>query len=309
MRRRVLRASGLFAGGLLAIVVASPRSAIAQEGGIEVFAAETLFSEGWRVSASWITKRRDRLFHGDSRTSDPQHRSLEEHRAVLGVDYGLLPELTLSLLVPSVYREARVGSRRLESFGLGDVAALGKFRLFKVDGRRRSFNLSLVGGLELPTGETRERDDGGRLDPTLQPGSGSWDPFAALTATGDLDLWRFDAHAFYKLNTEGAQDFREGDFFSFEVDAAYRFFYTEYPGPTASARVGLQWRQTGRSKQDGRTREDSGSHQLFLRPGLSYHPIPALDVSVSVDIPLYQYFHGRQLALDYRWFAAIGLRF
>ena len=67
------------------------------------------------------------------------------------------------------------------------------------------------------------------MPPGLQPGSGSWDPFIALSGNVSLDRFRFDASVFYKVNTKGAQQFDEGDFLSIQGSAAYRFLFTKYP--------------------------------------------------------------------------------
>ena len=114
---------------------------------------------------------------------------------------------------------------------------------------------------------------------------------------------------FYKLNTEGAQDFEKGDFFSLGVGGAYRFWHTKYPGPTASGKLGITWRHEGRAQLDGRGVTNSGFDQLLLRPGLSWHPKPGIDISLTVEVPVYQHYEGVQLGLDYRTFLAFGIRF
>ena len=114
----------LIATGVALWIAAGAR---AQEGGIEVFAAQTLFDQGWRVSESHLYKRKGNVYRGSNRVSDPEDRLFEEHRAVTGLDYGLLPGLTLSALIPVVYKrqEQRTAGNKetLESFGL--VPALG----------------------------------------------------------------------------------------------------------------------------------------------------------------------------------------
>lgn len=52
--------------------------------------------------------------------------------------------------------------------------------MFKWNGEQESLSLSVIGGLETPTGETHARDKGTRLSPSLQPGLGGWNPFVAL---------------------------------------------------------------------------------------------------------------------------------
>jgi len=95
----------------------------------------------------------------------------------------------------------------------------------------------------------------------MQPGSGAWNPFAAVSATLDIARLRFDARAFYKRHGEGAQDLQPGDFVSLEVDAAYHFLHTRYPGPTASAKLGLQWRRQDRDELASPTWPPSAGHR------------------------------------------------
>lgn len=237
------------------------------------------------------------------------NRELVEQRAVLGIDHGLLPYLTLSALIPWVSKDLDSNAGGADSAGLGDVALLGKYRFYKTDWKRSAFHAAVIGGIETPTGVTNERSGGSRLPPGLQPGTGAWNPFVSLSANLDIDRYRFDAHAFYKLNTEGAQDHERGDFFSLTVDGAYRFLHTKYPGPTASGKLALQWRHEGRAELDGSSQTNSGSDELRMSTGLSWHPAPNIDITVSYEFPLYQDFNGEQLGQDFRTKTAIGIRF
>jgi hypothetical protein len=295
------------------VILLSLASARAQEGGIELFAGETLFSEGWRLSLSEIYKRNDRLFAGSNTVTDPMDRLLEEHRIVTGIDYGLRHDFTLSALVPTVYREMRIrgagGSTISRSTGLGDIALLAKYRPFKTDWHRGSFNVAVIGGLELPTGSTSERDNGMRLGPTLQPGSGSWDPIVAVATTTGVDFWRFDTLLLYKANTEGSRDFAHGDFFSAELGAGYRFLHTQYPGPAASARVGVQYRHQEADEIDGTRQGSSGLDEITVRGGITVHPAPEWDIKLGIDVPVYHDVRGTQLVRDLRLALAFGIRF
>jgi len=301
----------IFLGSLVLISCVQPL--YAQSGGIEIFAGETLFDQGLRLSESYLHDYRASVREGSDGAHNSNGRRFEEHRFVTGVDYGALPNLTFSALVPLVYREDRTrttsGTVRRRAHGLGDIAALAKYRIYKRDWEQSTFNLSLIGGLELPTGRTGQRDSSSRLPPYLQVGSGSWDPLTAVAATVSIGRFRSDAHAFYKLNAEGAQDYQEGDFFAVEWDLKYRFLHMEYPGPTAGAKIGIQWRHEQRDRQDGSHVDNTGSSQLVLRPGLSLHPTPNTDISLGFDFPVYQHVRGRQLVRDVRTFFALGIRF
>jgi len=302
-----------FAFVTLCVVTCQGSPAFSQEGGIEVFAAETLFEQGFRISESHLYKRAGGLYSGSNRIGDPLGRLFEEHRAVTGIDYGLLPGLTLSALVPVVHKQQEQlnggRSETLSSFGLGDIAFLGKYRIYKNDWKRSAFHFAIIGGLEVPTGATNARENGVRLAPSLQPGSGSWDPFAALSANLSLDRLRFDGLLFFKANTEGTQDFSDGDFFAAEVSAAYRFWHEKYPGPSASAKLGLQWRHHERAETRGQIVANSGAEETVLRAGLTFHPVPRMDLTLSVDVPVYRDFNGQQLGRDVRTFLALGIRF
>lgn len=295
-------AAALLAG----LALSAPR---AQEGGIEIFAGETLFESGWRVSVTELYKPRRELFRGANEVADPLGREFLESRTVLGLDYGLDRGITLSALVPFVYRELETGGRELTASGLGDIALLGKYRLLGQEWQGGAFNWSALGGLEIPTGATDAREGGVRLPPMVQVGTGAWSPFAATSATLDLERARFDATVFYKVNTEGTQDFELGDFFSLTALASYRFLHFKYPGPTFAARGGLQWRHESRAHRAGVTLADSGTDELLLRVGLSSHPVPAMDLSLDARVPVYTDYNGTQLARGVELFLAVGLRF
>lgn len=291
---------------LALLLTAAP--AMAQEGGIEVFAAETLFASGTRVSVSHIYLEKNDLYDGTDKTSDPLDQSQWEHRVVASVDHGVGADLTLTALIPYVWKKRESNAGDIEADGAGDVALLAKYRFYKRDWKRGALNLAVIGGLETPTGETKQRDGGSRVPPKLQPGLGAWNPFGALSLTTSHERWRFDSQLFYKENTEGAQDFENGDFLSLGATLGYRYYHTKYPGPTASARVGIQWRHEEDAKLDG-SRVNNGADEIRLRPGLGWHPRPGIDVSLTVDLPVYRDYDGEQLALDFRTFVAVGMRF
>jgi hypothetical protein len=215
-------------------------------------------------------------------------------------------------LIPVAYQHARLPAAAggsVDSFGLADIALLGKYRIFKKDWEQSALNLALISGLEMPSGKTDEKDNGRRLPPEQQPGSGAWNPLVSVASTLSVERLRFDGFVFYKFNTEGSQNFERGDFFAVELAGAYRFLHTQYPGPTASARLGLQYRNEQRGEIDGRTNRNSGSDQILLRIGLTLHPVPGADINTNVDVPVFQDYKGVQLGLDLRIFFGLGFRF
>ena len=297
---------------LLAFASAAP-SAGAQEGGVGVFNGPTLPQDIGRVSLSYRYDQRGHVYRRSSQTRDPHDTLLNKHIAVAGFDYGVLPDLTLSVLVPVEYNRLSTsplsGSTVLRSYGLGDAAILGKYRVLKIDWTQSAFNLSVVGGLEFPTGESREREGGALLPGSIQVGSGSWNPFLAVSSTISIGRVRVDGRVFGKLNTKGRGDVDRGDELSANLAVKYRYWHEKYPGPTGSVVLGVSWNYQGRATEDGHQVSNSGHTIVFLSPAIGFHPIPRMDLGLTVDVPIYQRYHGTQLGRDFRVTVAGGFRF
>jgi hypothetical protein len=65
----------------------------------------------------------------------------------------------------------------------------------------------------------------------------------------------------------------------------------------------------GSDNQGGTSIANSGGEELLGRLGFGWHPVPQIDITFSIDVPLYQDLDGQQLGLDLRSFLAVGLRF
>jgi len=298
---------------VLLAALALPAGAAAQDGGIEVLSGNTIFESGTRISLSHLYSSRDSLFRGSDEVPNEAGRSMREHRAVLGVNYGLLPELSLSLLLPYVSKESNGAAGRSNSQGLGDAALLGKYRFFSEYWTRSAFHVSAIGGVELPTGSSNERVGDEPLLFSMQPGSGSLDAIAGLGLTLSTGRYRFDTHVIYKANNEGDNDFSEGDFFTIGGSFAYRFYHARYPGPSASAKIGLSWRHEAPDERSGEALAGTGLEDLRIRAGLGYHPYPEIDLVALVEVPVYGDYKDSpeeaQLALDVRTFFGFCIRF
>ena len=103
--------------------------------------------------------------------------------------YGITDTLSISLQVPYVERRSRevheeefLGEKQ-NSTGLGDSILLGKYKFYD-----KQFGLAGIFGLKLPTGNTNERNMAGeRFEPELQPGTGSLDYMAGISANKKIN--------------------------------------------------------------------------------------------------------------------------
>ena len=298
---------------VLTVVFALSSMAWAQEGGLDILDGETLWADGGQVTLSETYRRKSHLYEGSHRVNDPLNQVLSESRTTLGLNHGIRPDLTLSLLVPFVHEELRFdgasGRETRESGGLGDVTLLAKYRLFKEDWHLGSFNWTAFAGTELPTGETHATDEGMRLPPSLQPGSGSWDPIAATAATYEIDRFKLNGVLLYEHSGEGAQSYKFGDVFVAEIKPGYRLVVEKFPGPLLRADFGIQWRLEFPAEQHGDRLADSGGDTLLLTPGLVFWPRPWWGVVLTAELPIYRDLEGQQLAPDFGISFSFSYRF
>lgn len=123
-----------------------------------------------------------------------------------------------------------------------------------------------------PRGDDNDTDSLGTLPPTLQIGSGSWDPFFGLVATYQTLAYQVDAQAAYQANTE-ANNFELGDELHLDASLQYRVWPRELgagvPGFLYAAVEGNFVHQD-KNEVAGVDDPDSGGDTFFISPGLQY---------------------------------------
>ena len=250
-------------------------------------------------------------------------------RLSLGAAYGLTDNLTLGITLPYVsrknIREAHhgTGTGPIEVEALGDAEGLGDASLYglyrwreRSDGRQHS---ALVFGVKTPTGKDDVRSPEGELfEVELQPGSGSWDPFAGLAFTWLQQRSSIDASFVYRYATEGSQDTTLGDVFAYSAAYSYR---VSPASDHAHANGGKQphrhtafdlllelngeWR--GKDEVAGTSNANSGGNLIFLSPGLRYEFAGAWVASLSLGLPVVTDLNGFQTEPEYRVIGGISV--
>jgi hypothetical protein len=88
--------------------------------------------------------------------------------------------------------------------GLGDTNLFSMWLLHKED--KRSISLSILAGLNAPTGKTNVRDNNGALfSATDQPGTGAWTPLTGIIISKNYKKFSLSANLIYTQSTEGTQ--------------------------------------------------------------------------------------------------------
>lgn len=249
---------------------------------------------------------------GDDPSGADRDRTAWVLVSVLG--YGATSDLALFGVVPYVDRSLDItqgSARRTRSAsGLGDISLFGRYTVFRRDWPGRTLRVASFAGLELPTGDDDETDSFGRLPASVQPGSGSWDPFGGLVLSYQTLDFEVDAQASYRANTK-ANDFEFGDVARLDGALQYRLWPRELGSGVPGFLYGvLEANLIHRDKDQvsGTNDPDSGGLSLFILPGLQYVTKRWI-VETGVQIPVVQDLNGTALEKDTIFRAGFRLNF
>jgi outer membrane putative beta-barrel porin/alpha-amylase len=194
------------------------------------------------------------------------------------------------LLIQRSYDIAHGGSflQASDTKGFGDILTSVQYAVL----RSSSQLLTARAGLKLPTGEFRliSGFDQTINDPTLQPGTGSWDFVTGADYTR-FNLLGLDwtASASYQANTTNDLQYRFGDDAIGSISASR----------TLAGRLGgsLQvkgWHK-GRSTFLDRPVPSTGATIVYLTPGLRFAAPAAMSAYAFLQVPVYRYVNEAQL--------------
>lgn len=246
---------------------------------------------------------------GDDPSGADRDRTTWSLVSVLG--YGATPDLALFGVVPYVNKDLDLTQggmmRERSADGLGDISLFGRYTVFRRDWPGRSLRIAPFAGLELPTGEDDGSDGFGRLPPSVQPGSGSWNPFGGLVLTYQtLDL-QIDAQASYKANTQ-ANNFEFGDVARLDGSLQYRLWPRKLGAGTPGFLYGVleaNLIHQDKNQIGGVDDRNSGGLSLFVLPGLQYVTKRWI-AEAGVQIPVVQDPNGT--ALEKGYILRVGFR-
>jgi hypothetical protein len=186
----------------------------------------------------------------------------------------------------------------------GDARVLGYYQ-FDND-KNPLVGYGLAFGLKLPTGSTKVTNgEGVAAERMLQPGTGSTDAvlggyYSAPGIGGDSSWF---AQILYQQAVSTKGEYKPGS--QFQANVGLRF---PFAGDWQAL---LQLNGMIKGKDSGTNSEPdlSGSRTLFLSPGLAYSITHDFQLYSFVQLPLYRFYNGIQLAVDWAVVAGATLRF
>ncbi len=257
---------------------------------------------------------RQQFFHltaGDGELN-PADRDVDVRGGVSVLGYGVNGNFVLFGVVPYLNKRLEIttpGGDRItrRTNGIGDARLFGRYTVYRDDARGRTFRIAPFGGVETPTGDNEDRDSLGVLPPTLQRGSGSWDPFGGVIVTYQKLAYQLDVATSYKINTE-ANEFEFGD--EARLDASFQ--YRIWPRKIDSGVPGFLYAviesnliHRGNNAIGGLADHDSGGTTLYIAPGLQY-VTKRWVVEGIVQLPAVQSLNG--MALEDHFTVRAGFR-
>jgi len=236
-----------------------------------------------------------------------------EHRTInmlsqLDLSYGITPNLTLAIAVPFANRRLHEHDDDVDlaaappqpgvfvntdgTDGFGDVAITARYAL-----HAGSRHLLVAGaGIKFPTGEYQLKDTEGRInEPTLMPGTGSWDGLFSLNGSYQLVPHVVDGFASlsYRLATENDLDYERGDTTVFT--AGLSAIATE--AITVSAQVNTVFQ--GRDQFMGQDVPSTGSTSVFITPGVRLNIADTTSLYSHLQLPVFEDVNEVNLVPEY----------
>lgn len=169
--------------------------------------------------------------------------------------------------------------------------------------------------LKFPTGKSAQTV-GGRQDPHLQVGTGSWDFGFGLAAVHRLEWGSLYSSVFYRVNTEGSLHYEYGDVFlanaAVDVPLGHALGQTFLDPFTLGFEANFRWADF--DEAEGGRFQDSGGSILYLTPYLSGRlPWPwegnGPSARASVQIPVTSAWLNGFQRENPIWFAGIQASF
>jgi hypothetical protein len=276
-----------------------------------------LADTGTRVDLRFEYIDQRQPWHGDHEVAVgalPRHhdevRTLNKN-GILTIDHNFDANWGLTATLPLVSRDHEhihnhAGGKLPENWEFtqpGDARLLGRYQL---QGNHPANVYGVMAGAKLPTGDFTVRNGTSDVaERTLQPGTGTTDLLLGAFWNDTLPIpdsgWF--AQVFGQVPFYKHAGFRPG--YQLQADLGY----TYHPLDALALTLQLNTVRKGLDSGPEAEREDSGSWTVSLSPGISYAVSDSANLYGFVQVPIYRYVNGMQLAASWAALAGISCRF
>jgi hypothetical protein len=278
---------------------------------------------GWHLSLAEQFTHSGTLQEGGEEISDPIGQFRDSSITSLLISYNFNERLGLSLNLPFIARrfkrpEGFDVERGTES-GLGDMSLLGRYVLYAKPEHDYSLFLSLLGGIEFPTGDPdRLREEINEVEvpgapesgvhgDSLALGSGSYDFIAGFSGNARWRRLAFALDLQYFIRTRGEFDYRFGNELSVSGGPGFFLLFREEMSLAAYASINYETKEIDRIA--GVKKDEGILTSWYAGPGLILTWGENFSATANVDFPLTIATRGVQAVPDYRIRAGLNWNF
>lgn len=182
--------------------------------------------------------------------------------------------------------------------GFGDIKLLGRYQ-------PQQSPVALLFGLKLASGQTDQTNEqGAKAEPGLQPGTGTSDWLAGVSAQGQFaagETWF--SRLLWQQALKERDQFKPGKQVSLDLGLGHRL--------NSNLELLLQLNGHSKTRDSGGNAEpeDSGGRSLWLSPGVAWNWSSASQIYGFWQQPLYQKVNGVQLTANQAWSLGLNHRF
>lgn len=232
-------------------------------------------------------------------------KEMRSRTHTISANYQFMPAFGLGVVVPyhlkrMTHTDGMMMDEDMKSEGLGDVKIIAHSEIAK--------GFSAHYGVSLPTGSTKEKYHGEKLEYMMQNGSGTYDPILKLSYETAPTDWQFGADAGTILRFgKNSQGYRLGN----EYDAS--IWARRNINPNLSITAGLEgskWENIKGEDDDldpmMNPANDPNKHGgekidfvVGFDAGLFPQTVEGVKLGAELGIPIYQRLDGPQLESDY----------
>lgn len=266
------------------------------------------------IDFSYRYIRMDRKLHGDENVGEvvtPEinfetgeiepgaHKEVRTDNELMQLDitYGLTERLSTAISLPlinnrrheHIHMEEDEFSNNDGSSGFGDVRVNFKYAVSQ--SVKQLFTAGV--GVKLPTGEYKLRNSDGTInEPTIMPGTGSWDGILSAFYSYQITPHEFSlfASGAYQFNGENSLNYRFGDVYQLNAGLNYRI------APKLVSSLQLNLRASDNDEFNGEKVPNTGGTWIYLTPGITLQTGESTSLYTHLQLPVYQYVNDSNLA-------------
>jgi Putative MetA-pathway of phenol degradation len=190
--------------------------------------------------------------------------------------------------------------------GLTDLMVRAKYRVMK----GQFGHLSLIGGAVFPVGKDDVYlDNGEKLEPSSQPGSGRYSSLGGIAYSRYLTpRITMDASSIYTYRFE-RNNFRIGQRVDSGVALSYRLTEAVDSGMQFSLFTEINHQYIGKDEESGSRNSNTGGDIVYVTPGVRAGFNKRIGLIFAPSVPISTSMNGNQLKPDFRITSSLVIRF